>query len=266
MSCITLLSDFGLHDASVAIARGVLMQHAPTASLIDISHEVTPYQAGQAAYLLSSAYRNFPEGTIHVLLFDLFSDVTPRLILSGYKGHYFLSPDNGILPTTLGTIPDSWLCMELAKTDSFTDWLHAAGRTIKDLTNLSTNQPINQLTNQLSLQPHTMKAGIQSQPLVAGDEAVCEVLHIDHYENVVTNMTRQQFETLRNGRRFRLQFMLVEEITEVSNHYHDVREGFKLCRFNSNDYLEICINRGGAASLFGLRLGSKYNDIKIFFE
>jgi len=94
----------------------------------------------------------------------------------------------------------------------------------------------------------------------------CEVIHIDRYENVILNITRQRFDELSAGRAFRLQLMYIEDITELSNNYNDVKEGYKLCRFNSNDYLEVCVNRGKAASLFGFRVNSDHNKVKLFFE
>ena len=97
MACITLMSDFGLQDASVASAKGILMQYAPAIPIVDISHLIEPYHLQQAAYILASAYRNFPEGTCHVLLFDVFAEKDPRLLLCEKDGHYFLAPDNGIL-------------------------------------------------------------------------------------------------------------------------------------------------------------------------
>ncbi len=92
-----------------------------------------------------------------------------------------------------------------------------------------------------------------------------KIIHIDHFQNVVINLTRRQFDELCNGKPFSLQFTQVEEINEINNSYGEVREGYKLCRFNSNGYMEICINRGSAASLFGLRLGSRHNNIKLIF-
>jgi S-adenosylmethionine hydrolase len=83
---------------------------------------------------------------------------------------------------------------------------------------------------------------------------------------VVISLTRQQFEQAGAPQQFRLQFMQTEEINEMSTSYGDVRPGFKLARFNSSGYMEICINRGRAASLFGLRLGARNNDIKMIFE
>jgi S-adenosylmethionine hydrolase len=82
-------------------------------------------------------------------------------------------------------------------------------------------------------------------------------------------MTRDQFDTIGRGRPFRIQFMRDEEITHLSTHYYNVGEGQKLCRFNATGFMEICINRGKAASLFGFKLHREklfiYNTIKIYF-
>ena len=260
MACITLLSDFGLQDASVAIAKGVLMQHTAGLPIFDISHDIKPFHTGQAAYLLSSAYKNFPGGTCHVLLFDLFSENNPRLAVCAYNGHYFLTPDNGLLPLALGAETyNAWQCFELKKENTFADWLSAAGTVVNSL---QTKAP-----DALNLPPLQLKVSSQKiTPAAESDAVSCDVIHIDHYENVVINITRQQFEAYRKGRTFRVQFVGIEEIEEINNGYHDVREGYKLCRFNSSDHLEICINRGKAASLFGLRLDGKHNNIKILFE
>jgi len=257
MPFITLLSDFGLHDPTVAIVKGVFMQHF-TDEVIDISHEVGIFNVRQAAYICSTTYKNFPEGTCHVLLFDLFSGSVPRLLLSEFNGHYFLSPDNELLSLALGAIPENtWLCYELSAGNTFIDWLHAAGNIIRQL---------NTDKYSLKLPRHKLQEGIPVGPFIKPNEILCEVLHTDHYENVVINITKQELEKTANQRPFQLQFMRVEEITEISGNYSMVRAGYKLCRFNSNGYLEICINRGKAASLFGLRAGGKHNDIKIIFE
>lgn len=259
MACITLLSDFGQQDATAAVARGVLMQHNDKSNIIDISHDVTPFHTGQAAYLLATAYKNFPEGTCHVLLFDLFSEAVCRLVLCRYKGHYFLTPDNGLLPLALGLNNiDAYKILELKSAETFNDWLHTAAIAIHGL---------QEKKDYVDYAPYLLKAAPEHYlPLFENGKAKCEVIHVDHYENVVINVTRQQFESIGKGRSFQLQFIRVEEINEISNNYSDVKEGYKLCRFNSNDYLEICVNRGKAASLFGLRLGGKHNNIKISFE
>src|SRR5215210_4975359 len=129
MPCVTLLSDFGLQDASVAIAKGILMQHVPDAQIVDLSHLVETFNIQQAAYLLLSAYKNFPKGSCHVLLFDVFSERQPRLMLCEYEGHYLLAPDNGVLSLAFGErLTEVWQCYVLNAAGAFSDWLQETGR------------------------------------------------------------------------------------------------------------------------------------------
>ena len=255
---ITLLSDFGLKDASVAIARGILLQHLPDAHIADITHEIDPFNIKQAAYLLGGSWNSFPEGTIHLPLFDIYYDQSPTLVLTTNNSHFFLSPDNGLLPLALGleTIT-GYKCFALEKVYSFHDWLDAAARVAS---RLQTHDPAG-----LHLEPITLKAPLISST-VSGNTIACEIIHIDKYENVVISFNRRQFEALAPGSFSKLQFIQYEEINKISDNYNDVREGFKLCRFNNNGFLEIAVNQGKAASLFGLKPGSEHNQIKIILQ
>ncbi len=264
MGCITLLSDFGLADASVASAKGILMQYSPQAQLIDISHQVEPFHLQQAAYLLLAAYKSFSPGTCHLLLLDIFSGNNPVMLLCEKDGQYFIAPDNGILSLAFGrSINKVWKCKELTDNIEIKDWLNESGNIIAAL---QENQP-----EALGFGAYELKIAPQHwQPKVEPNAVECQVIHIDRFENVVINLTREQFEKIGRHRPFRIRFMRDEEITEISNHYHNVKQGEKLCRFNSTGYLEIAINRGKAASLFGLKLHREqhliYNTIKIYFE
>lgn len=264
MSCITLLSDFGLQDASLAAAKGILMQHVPEAPIFDVSHLVEPFHLQQAAYLLLASYAHFPKGSCHVLLFDIFSEKNPSLLLCEKDGHYFLAPDNGLMALAFGSeLEKVWKCYELAEPAIFKDWLHEAGRVISLLREKGVDQ--------LGLPPCGLKnAPNHLQPLVSPDTVECHVIHIDRYENVVVNITREQFDRIGKGRPFRIHFMRDEELSDLSYNYYNVREGEKLCRFNATGFLEIAINRGKAASLFGFRLNREhhliYSTIKIYFE
>ncbi len=258
MANITLLTDFGLHDGSSGAAKGVVLSVIPRTRIIDISHEVPPFQVKQGAYLLGAAYQNFPMGTAHLAIVDVYYDATPKLVLSSFAGHYFLAPDNGIVPLALGSAPeDSWLCFELTKDRNFSDWLHAAANIIKLLAS--------QTPAEIGLPAYKLKPPA-TQPEQSSKEIHCSVLYIDHYGNVVTDMTAQRFSDLNNNGRFTVSFMKVNEMTAISGHYNDVAAGNSLCRFNHKGYLEICINQGNASTLFGLRVGGKHNDIKITFE
>ncbi len=264
MGIITLLSDLGLQDASVASAKAILIQGMPEAEIIDISHQVEPYHLLQAAYLLTASYKNFPPGTCHVLLFDIFSEKHPRLILAAKDQQYFISPDNGLLSLSFGTtLEHVWKCIDFEPPLGFKDWLKEIASIIKKLQQ-NTPSDLGLETCQLQHAPQ------HYQPHILGNAMECQVIHIDRFENVVLNLTQQQFDTIGRGRGFYIAYMRGEQIQQLSTHYQHVRNGDVLCRFNSAGYMEIAINHGKAASLLGLRLHKEkdqiYNTIKIVFE
>ncbi|OSZ82824.1 hypothetical protein CAP35_06055 [Chitinophagaceae bacterium IBVUCB1] len=264
MACITLLSDFGLQDATVASVKGLLAKHTDHLQVIDISHHVEPYHLQQAAYLLNAAYGSFPTGSYHLVLCDVFYTQNPQMVLCEKDGHFFLAPDNGVLPLSFSTNDATWQCATLQQGQTLQDWIIAAAQIIDAI------RSNNGDASALDYEPKQMNNLLMHwQPKLTGNTLDCHVMHIDRFENVVVNLTKEEFEKHRRGRAFRIQFVR-HTITEISNTYADVKQDDMLCRFNSVGYLEIAINRGKAASLLGLKLSKEqhlvYNAIKIIFE
>jgi S-adenosylmethionine hydrolase len=215
----------------------------------------------QAAYLLLSAYQHFPKGTVHIAMVEVFNGDTPRMLLAAKDGHFFIAPDNGILPLAFGAgLENTRLCFEFSKPYVFNDWVHNAGLVVKALqddTALSLFPPCDAKDAQWLLQSIVIRDGIE-----------CTVLYIDRYENVILNITRSQFEALVQDRPFRI-MLRKGDITTISNYYHDVPEGEILCRFNDSGFMEIALNRAGAASLLNLGPNNthnlRYKTIRILF-
>lgn len=264
MNCITLLSDFGLQDASVAAAKGILMQYNASSAIVDVSHLIEPFHLQQAAYICTASYSHFPEGTCHLLLFDIFYGKNPTLVICKKDGYYFLAPDNGLLPLAFGSdYGEVWKYYELPAPFVFKDWLHAAAKACSELAH---NSPAD-----MGLERYELRNAPQYfQAKAESDTLECQVIHIDRFENVVINIRKDQFDAIGKGRPFRIKFMRNEEISGLSQNYLEAKEGEKLCRFNATGYLEISINKGKAASLFGFKLYKEhhliYNTIKIYFE
>jgi S-adenosylmethionine hydrolase len=261
MSCITLLTDFGLQDATVASAKGILMQHVPAIPIIDISHQVAPHQVMQAAYLLLSAYKNFPVGSCHLVLVNVFYDKIPRMVLYEQDQHYFIAPDNGLLSLAFSEA-EGYNCFEWGKPATFKELLHATGSAIAH---------IHADTHKIAYHGCTLQKATDSfAPKINADSAECRVIHIDRYENVIVNITREQFTSAARGRNFRIEYVRGDAITAIHNDYTEVKKSERLCRFNSAGFLEIAIKDGNAAGLFGLRVYQgqhvMYNSIKIVFE
>lgn len=261
-SVITLLSDLGTRDASVTIANAVLLRYAPGATIVDISHNVVQYDLQQAAYLLLSAYRHFPKGTIHVVPVDVFAGDNPRMLLAETGGYFFIAPDNGVLSLAFGTdLENTWLCFEFSKPYVFGNWINNAGRVIELLHTVGQTVPF---------APYSVKeAPRHLQPKVMRDGIDCNVLYIDRYGNVTLDITKSQFDELVKKRPFKIRVMKAEDITTISNNYNDVPEGAPLCRFNDAGFLEIALNHAPATALLGLGSNNagnlRYQTIKIFF-
>ena len=263
MAAITLLSDLGTEDASVSIAKAILGSIVPEASLIDISHRVEQYDLQQGAYLLLSAYKYFPQGSIHLLLIDVFSSDTPRMLVSEKEGHFFIAPDNGILALAFSSeLQNTRLCLEFKKPYRFKDWISAAGKVAEGLSSVDNSH--------INYQPCAARTTIRLlQPKVMNDGVDCNILYIDRYENIVLDITKEQFKQIVGKKHFHIKLMRADDIVRVSDNYNDVKDGNPLCRFNNAGFLEIAFNHAPAATFLGLGSFSsgnlRYQTIKIFF-
>ncbi len=94
---LTLTTDFGLSDHYVGAMKGVILGICPQAQIVDISHEVSPFEITEGAYLIAQAYRYFPPKTVHVVVVDPGVGTARRPILMEAAGQYFVAPDNGVL-------------------------------------------------------------------------------------------------------------------------------------------------------------------------
>jgi len=257
---ITLLSDFGYQDNFVGVAKGVLLQRLPTARLIDLNHEVEPFHLLQCSYLLKSAYANFPHHTVHLSLFDIMHRNPASLLVTEIDSQYVISADNGLLPLTFNNRLGKVYVHDRI-VSSYMEWLNLAADFIAGL-----DQGNSDISRFQTLEPKVHPARLQA--VVKDNSIECQVIHIDRYENVVINLTRDEFEAQRRGRKFRIQIVR-DTLTHISNDYSDVPVSEKLCLFNSAGYMEIAINQGKASSLLGLRLHHErqliYQNIKIEF-
>lgn len=247
MSLITLTSDIGHRDYLVGAAKGLILQMCPSCQVVDISHEVQAYNLPQAAYLLRSALPYFAAGSCHFLLVDLFSRSGNPAILCQNQGHYFLGPDNGVITMILGHQPEKVLLLNPADGGAYTtmELIGLFANTVKDLQDgvkwEHMGTPLESCQELRSL-----------QPMEEGNFIEGQVIFIDRFENVVINISREQFEKSRKGRSFYISVRKDELITQISSSYSDVSEGNKLAIFNTAGFLEIAINKGNAAGLLGL--------------
>ena len=97
MSIITLTSDYGTKDFFVSAVKGAILSEQTNTQIIDISHEITPFNLPECAYIVKNAYKNFPKGTIHIIALDTEKQKNKKHIASYIDEHYFITSDSGLL-------------------------------------------------------------------------------------------------------------------------------------------------------------------------
>jgi S-adenosylmethionine hydrolase len=275
MPLLTLTSDIGTQDYLVGAVRAQLYKVNPAFQVVDISHEIPPFNYPQAAYICRNAIRNFPAYTYHVILVNLFEHKPDQFLLAFHREHYFLCADNGLLSMILEEKPEMVIGVPLENITA-RNTLYVTAEMGRVINKLVKGEPVQKIGNPdpVYMEKHHLR------PLLDNNWIEGQIIFIDNFENVIVNITHEQFEEQRKGRRFKIVFKRDEVIDRISETYADVNEGEKLALFNSAGYLEIAVNKGNAAGLFGLKGFNEktrqvstilqnqllYQTVKVYFE
>src|SRR4249920_396992 len=248
MPLITLTSDIGHQDFLIGAVKGQLLQANEHFNLVDISHNLSPFNYPQAAYVCRNAIKNFPAGTYHLIMVNLFDERPEHLLLAEHNGYYIGCADNGLLTMILEEVPQKVVAIKLDKTEQKNTLYCTAvfAKAFNELHNGKTIEEVGDAT--VSIRVKNPLRSLLGNNWIEG-----QIIFIDNFENVIVNITKDEFEEQRKGRSFKIVFKRDEVIDKISETYADVNEGEKLALFNSASYLEIAINKGNAAGLFGLQ-------------
>jgi S-adenosyl-L-methionine hydrolase (adenosine-forming) len=269
MALITLTSDFGLQDYIVGAVKGQLLQIDSGFRIHDISHQIAPFNYPQAAYICRNAIWQFPEKTYHLILVNLFEQKPEFLLLTFVQGHYIFCADNGLMPMILPEKPGTVIGLPLDKNE-IKNTLYCTrqiGLAIQSIEKGDLPENLGELKTD-----YVQKNDLR--PLWGDKYIEGQIIYIDKFENVIVNITRDEFEAQRKGRSFRIVFKRNEIIDKISESYADVPQGEKLALFNSANFLEVAINKGNAAGLFGLQDFTDqalqhhlyYQTVRVYFE
>ena len=268
MPVITLSSDIGLNDYLVGAVKGQLLSAMPDCAIADISHQLTPFDYQQAAYVCGNAFKYFPADAFHIIMVNFFEKHPERLLLADYNNQYIICPDNGILTMILRSKPDGLKAINIPPGNvSLLDCTNLIATCIKQMISGKKTELVNVTDIE---EKYPMRSAIGS------DWIDSQIIYIDNFENVVLNLTKEEFEEVRAGRKFRIVLMRNSEfITRISHNYAAVQPGENLAFFNAAGYLEIAINKGNVAGLFGLQRYANttnmqnrllYQTVRITFE
>jgi S-adenosylmethionine hydrolase len=262
MKIITFLTDFGMKSGYPAQMKGVVSS-ITNARYIDISHEITPHNIHEGAFVLYTSAPYFPIGTVHVAVVDPSVGTKRRGIVITTRSQILIGPDNGLLlPTAhfLGDFTVYEILNEKYMLSDVSNTFHGRDVFAPIAANIINGIPFDEIGNRINdyIDLDFGDAKITSQT------ATGKIIYIDSFGNIITNIEGYQLSSILDyndknmvmvgGRKWKLPFV---------KSYNFVKKGQYFITINSSNMIEIGINQGNAAK----RLGVKYGDeIKIIFD
>lgn len=245
---LTLTTDWNQHDYYNGVLRGKLVTTCPDLKIVEITNQVPIFNLNHAAFVLRYSYKHFPKGTIHLMMVNSESQ-SHRMLAFNHNDHHFVVPDNGIIGLMFKEPPQNVFAFPFEAEGSFA----SLGSSIaaidafykgKDLSGVAS------LVNNFD----------QKIPLRATNEnnaITGSVIYIDSYFNAITNVSKDLFDKVGQGRKFEIHVQSQHnKVNTISVNYNDVDAGELVALFNSAGLLEIAINSGYASQLLNLNNGS----------
>lgn len=265
MAIITLTTDFGLKDHFVGAIKGTILSHLSDVSIVDISHNISPFNIQECAYIVKNCYSNFPEGTIHLIGVD--SELSPENehIVVESNGHFFVGANNGTISMIVADAQITKVVeLNLPQVDynafpALHVFVPAACHLARGGKLEVIGQPFKNLKESKEFEPRITNEG---------KTIVGNVIYIDNYGNAITNIQKSLFEAYRNGRDFEI-VARTNKIRTLHHTYNGIINydlekaqrkgpGDALALFNTAGFIELAIYKsdlnsvGGASTLLGL--------------
>jgi S-adenosylmethionine hydrolase len=256
---VTLITDFGYRDHYVAAMKAVILSICPQATIVDVTHGVPKYDLRAGAYVLKAAYRFFPRGTVHVAVIDPGVGTERRGIAVKSRNYVFIGPDNGVL--SLAALEDGVeevrvIENRLLTLPSISHTFHGRDVFAPVAAHLARGVPFGVVG---PLAQEGLFVPKFAEPKIEGRTLTCEVVYIDDFGNVVLNARLKHLSQVgaNYGDRCKVQIREIEIEIRFLPSYGYVGEGEPLLLVNSEEHLELAVNRGNAAQFFGLKSGDK---------
>jgi len=250
---LTLTTDFGLADHYVGTMKGVILGICPQAQIVDISHEVRPFEIGEGAYLVAQAYRYFPPKTVHVAVVDPGVGTARRPILMEAAGQFFVAPDNGVLAMIYSREEHK---IRLIGNQKY--FLKPVSRTFhgRDIfspvaAHLAAGVPASRMGKIIQ---DYLRPGFEKPQRTGKRTWTGRILKVDRFGNIITNFHVDDFPDLE--RRDFLMAIGPHEIDVLARTYAEAGPGELFVIMGSSGYLEVSVGQGSAARQMGCESGA----------
>lgn len=255
---IGLITDFGLRDPYVAEVKGVIYSIHPGARVVDLLHQIEPFQIQQAAYLVEEAAREFPKGSIFVAVVDP-GVGTPRapILVETRSGKFFFAPDNGLLSLVIERegMRRAWKLDKPAFHRAGTPSRTFHGRDIfgPAAAHLAAGTDPEQLGSRIE----KVESLNLTPASVLGQGVQGQVISIDRFGNVITNIPQDISSRLQEGILLRISIGDQTISAPLVGTYADIPSGKLGALFNSSGYLELVMNKASAARQLKVSEGAR---------
>lgn len=251
---VALLTDFGTRDHYAGTLKGVVLTVCPDATLVDIGHDIPAHDVRAGALELAACYRYFPAGTVFLVVVDP-GVGSPRRGIAADTGDYrFVAPDNGVLTAVFRESPPKkvvelterkYARPTVSRTFEGRDrFAPAAGYLARGIAIASLGRSIKDY--------QTIEL---PRPEMSGKELSGEVVRVDRFGNLITNIDRRSFEQFAAGGSIAV-VVGGQEIPRIVATYAEAPAGQLCALFGSTDHLEVAINAGDAAATLKLARGA----------
>jgi S-adenosyl-L-methionine hydrolase (adenosine-forming) len=258
---ITLTTDFGLKDPYAAEMKAAILGICPNAVIVDITHEIEKFNIRTGAYVLASAVPYFPTGTIHVAVVDPGVGTRRRSILIQTQQGCFIGPDNGLLilaAENQGITSIHEITNPRFMLPRVSGTFHGRDVFAPAAAHLANGAPPKEFGSEIrdAVKPGFTKVTLRKDVLIG------EVLHIDDFGNIITNISEKETARIRTKDMVNVELPNRKLKLKLCKVYGEAKLKEPLALIGSHNYLEIAINQGNAADKFKAKTGDK---IKLSF-
>lgn len=265
MPFITLTTDFGTKDHFVGAVKGAIYTELPEAKIVDITHQVSPFNITETAYILNNSYKSFPDKTIHIIGVDSELSQENKHIAIELDNQYFICPDNGVISMIASEIQPTKM-VEINIHNHIESSFSVLDIFVKVATHIARGGNLSIIGKEIQ----AYKKIVEIQPKINEEATIIkgEVIYIDNYGNVITNISKKLFNEVGKGRGYTLMARRYS-FKKIYNKYNEIvdfsipeelrqTDGQELAIFNSAGFIEIALYRsnlktvGGASTLLGL--------------
>jgi S-adenosylmethionine hydrolase len=255
---VTLLTDLGTADAYVGVMKAVIIGICPTARIVDLCHHIAPQDVQQGAFVLETAWRYCPEGTVHVIVVDPGVGSERRVVALEAHQQTFVAPDNGVLTYVLAAAREH-RAFSVERPDHFlpevSQTFHGRDILAPVAARLAAGLPTDAVGPQITGSLHQLPI---SQPVAEQNRLVAHVVHVDRFGNLVTDLMEADLVTWERQTGVEQIVMRVghSAIEQLRSAYAGAQPGELIALFGSTGRLEIALNLGSAAECLGLGRGA----------